>query len=690
MSAERLDRYFDYAAAAPPLDEALSAQAEAARTWFGNPSAAHKPGAAARAELDRLRGALAAQCGFAEGHLVLMSGATEANNWVVHGVMRAHEAGRVLVAADVHASVWNACRRYPDRMDALPLDSSGRISLDKLAAAIRPDTRLVCCSHVASETGFIHDVGAIAAFCRDRGILCHVDGAQALGRVPVSLAAIACDFYTFSAHKFGGPRGCGGVFMRAPALAPLLDGGAQEGGLRPGTENLPALAGAVVALERSLAAMASEHDRLHALTRTVLAELERSDTTFRINGAPEHTAPGFLSMSFPGLDGHALVADLAVQGFAIATGSACSENRPEPSRAILALGRDPAEALGTLRLSLGRASRPESVEAFAAALVATVRKQGDSDKRCGSDACCCADPAAPVNARPATAAGDEPGAPLTDQALTALRATPPETRKRLLRLIKSADPYFILTGSDPRDTAGCCPSTQVGDANRLVEAGALAIYRTPAPADTCTSTLYAFSDEIRVQNGEPTFVINAAARRQAAGILDRTDRTFRFRQIFLKSALGLLALVSLAIAGNRARQAFGHAPSNFEASLARAVEAGPDEGRLFVCVFHGHETCPACEAMGRLSRQTVETDFAAQARAGEVAIREIVYDAPGNRAIKTRLGLYSSSVGLVRYERGQPREIRMLTKEVWDLWSDDAAFVRMLRDTIRGLLPGKT
>ena len=158
---------------------------------------------------------LAALCGFPDGRLVLMSGATEANNWVVHGVMHATGAGRVLVAADVHASVWNACRRHADRMDVLPLDGKGRVGLAALAAAIRADTRLVCCSHVASETGVIQDVGAIAAVCERRGILCHVDGAQALGRIPVNLATIACDFYTFSAHKFGGPRGCGGVFLRS-------------------------------------------------------------------------------------------------------------------------------------------------------------------------------------------------------------------------------------------------------------------------------------------------------------------------------------------------------------------------------------------------------------------------------------------------------------------------------------------
>jgi len=375
MKADGADRYFDYAATAPPFGEALFAQAESARTWFGNPSSAHGPGTAARTELERLRGTLAVHCGFSDGRLVLMSGATEANNWVMHGVMNASGSGRTLVAPDVHASVWNVCRHYADRMDVLPLDGKGRIGLAALTAAIRSDTRLVCCSQVGSETGVVQDVGAIASVCERRGILYHVDGAQAIGRIPVNLGTIACDFYTFSAHKFGGPRGCGGVFVRAPTVMPLMDGGAQEGGLRPGTENLPAVAGTAVALELSLAVMAAEAERLRELTRTVLAELEYSDTRVLVNGDPEKSAPGFLSLSFAGLDGHTLVADLSVQGFAVASGSACSENRPEPSRTILALGRSPTEALGTVRISFGRSNSRESVQAFAGALVKTVRRQ---------------------------------------------------------------------------------------------------------------------------------------------------------------------------------------------------------------------------------------------------------------------------------------------------------------------------
>jgi len=201
------NRYFDYAASAPPFPEALAAQAEAAARWYGNPSAGHAAGRAAALELRRLKAVFERALDFSDGRLVLMSGATEANNWVIRSVMARCPQGRVLVAADVHASAWQAARLFAERMDVLAPDSSGRITLAALAAALKPNTRLFCCAHGANETGVIHDVAALSALCARRGVLCHVDGAQAVGHVPVRLSELCCEFYVFAAHKFGGPRG---------------------------------------------------------------------------------------------------------------------------------------------------------------------------------------------------------------------------------------------------------------------------------------------------------------------------------------------------------------------------------------------------------------------------------------------------------------------------------------------------
>ncbi len=375
-SATMLDRYFDYAATAPPFPEALAAQLDAAARWFGNPSSAHQPGRAAQAELRRLKSALADMCGFADGRTVLASGATEANNWVIQGVLTRQPQARVLVAVDVHASVWEACCRQRERMDVLGLDATGCITLSALAQALRPETRLFCCSHAANETGVLHDVAALAGLCERRGVRCLVDGAQALGHVPVDLGRVPCDYYTFTAHKFGGPRGCGGVFLRGDALPSLFGGGPQEWGLRPGTENLPGLAGAVAALRLARDGLDAEAPRLRHLAELVVAALRAAGLEHAVNGDPATGLPGLLSVSFPGADGHALAADLALQGFAAAYGSACHADQPQPSRAILALGRTADTALGTLRISFGRASREEAVRQFALALVRTVARQG--------------------------------------------------------------------------------------------------------------------------------------------------------------------------------------------------------------------------------------------------------------------------------------------------------------------------
>ncbi len=215
---------------------------------------------------------------------------------------------------------WNACRREQGRLDVLPLDPGGRLRLADIASRIGPATRLVCVPHAANETGVIHDIAAISALCERRGVACHVDGTQALGHIPVDLSSLV------------------------PHLA------AQAGTLR-------------------------------ALAGTTLGILRAASCPFEVNGDSDTGLPGLLSLSFPGLNGHTLAADLSIQGFAVATGSACSEDRPEPSRAILALGRPPATALGTIRISFGPGNTPSDAAAVAAALLSAVHRHQPQERR---------------------------------------------------------------------------------------------------------------------------------------------------------------------------------------------------------------------------------------------------------------------------------------------------------------------
>jgi len=300
---------------------------------------------------------------------------------------------------------------------------------------------------------------------------------------------------------------------------------------------------------------------------------------------------------------------------------------------------------------------------------------------------CLLSAAVTTTASPATVLGETSDAPLSKQALDALRSTSDELRQRLLRLIEGSEPYFILTGSDPKDPLGCCPNTQVGEANRLADVGLLASYRENAVADSCTTTIYAFAGEITVRNHHPQFTVNATNRREAAAVLTRADGRLRVRRTVLKGVLLLLAGASLVIAGRTALALFLPARSGFDRALATALGVPSDTRCLFVCLFHGRETCEACETMEKLCRQTIETDFGPQTGEGRLAFRVIQYDTPDNRAIKERLGLFASTVGLVRHDPGKPQVVRMLTESVWSLWTDDAAFVRMLRESIQNALP---
>lgn len=677
IPAARDDRYFDYAGSAPPFPEALRAQAEAAARLFGNPSAPHPAGRAAFAELARCRELFAALCGF-DGRLVITSGATEANNLTIHGRMGGSPRSPILVAADAHASVWEACRRYCRRMETVPLRRDGTIALADVADRLGPDVALFCCSHVSNETGVIHDAGALAALCERRGVPCLLDGSQALGHVSVDLSAIACDFYTFSAHKFGGPRGIGGLLARAEPGAALFDGGRQQWGIRPGTENLPGLAGALEALRLSLSLLAEEEERLRALAVGLAARLASAGLGMKVNGDPALGLPGFVSVSFPGLNGQTLAADLALRGFSVTTGSACHADATEPPRAILALGRTPEEALGTLRISFGRLTTGEAAALLADAVVETVRRASEGTLRPLS-------PPSPSSSP--TPVPDSPVAPPAD--LAALDGLSTALRNRLQTLIRRGDAYFILGGSDPRDANGCCPSDEVGDANRLAEAGILCRHLPDAHPDACASTVYAFAGEMAVPSGGgPVFTRNDELRWQVASRLARRPGggPAAFARLILGVAVGVLVVLGLASAVWQAVGA-GNGPSSSRAGvILSAVPAPASPDGTTVVFFQGPERCDACVTMLRLVRETVRTRFAAESADGRMAVAVVDLELPQNAAVRRVLDLPFSTVGLVRYEGGQPGEVRLLTREAWRLYRDEKAFCDMLAEAIQ---PGK-
>lgn len=374
-------RFFDYAAGAPIHPDAMAAWQAAAREFSGNPSAVHSAGAAARDRWESLGREFMATLSLPDGFLVATSGGTEANNLVIGGTLARHPTGRILIAADSHASSWSAAQAAGSRRDVLPLGADGLISPTVLEQALKPETVLVSLLHAQHETGVVQPVAELAAVCARRGVPLHLDGVQAVGKLPVDFARLNCRYYTFSAHKFGGPRGFGGVMAASVDFAPQMVGGDQQAGRRAGTENLPGLAGSLAALKAAIRIQASERQRLRALAVAGVSKIRAGCSHVLCNSDLTNGLPGLVSLSFPGQSGSAMAADLDLQGFAIGTASACHARRPQPSRSLLARGLTPQIALGSVRVSMGSGTTPEAVADLAAGLLAAVRRQRQETQR---------------------------------------------------------------------------------------------------------------------------------------------------------------------------------------------------------------------------------------------------------------------------------------------------------------------
>jgi cysteine desulfurase len=367
--------YFDCAASVPPYPEALRRFEEVSAQHYANPSSTHGAGRGSRDVLERAREAFLARTGYSDGRLILTSGATEANNLVLRGVMERHPKGRLLLAADAHPSAGFARDLFPKATDLLETGPDGRILPELLLKRITKKTVLVSLLHANNETGVIQDLRALGTVCAQRGVALHVDGVQALGRIPVTLSEFPFSYYTFSAHKFGGVRGVGGVVARDRNLEAQIRGGGQEDGLRGGTENVAGLAAAVVALDLSTRALGEEAPRLRGLARSLGEDLKAAFPDAILNSDPDAGLPGLVSISFPKLIGEEIVVEMDLRGYELSAGSACGSGRKEPSRPVLAMGRTRSQALGTVRISMGRFTTPEAVRGLTAALKQVVEKQ---------------------------------------------------------------------------------------------------------------------------------------------------------------------------------------------------------------------------------------------------------------------------------------------------------------------------
>ncbi len=372
--------YLDYAATCPVDPRVAEAMAASLRGPAGNPSSLHAGGRAARGQVERARAQVARLVGAPPAAIVFTSGATESDNLAVLGAARgARGRGRHLITSRTeHRAVLDACRRLETEgfeVSWLKPGPDGGVSAAQVEQALRPDTVLVALMHANNETGVLNDVAAVGRLCRARGVLLHVDAAQSAGRVPLDVAELGADLLAFTAHKLGGPAGVGALYVRReprPALDPLLFGGGQEGGLRPGTLATHQIVGFGLACELALTALPEEGPRVRALREELWRRLEPLGRVER-NGAAEPSVPGILNLFFAGVEGESLLLELEGR-VAASSGSACSSASGEPSYVLRALGRSDAAAQASLRLSLGRATTARDVAQAAEAISAAIRR----------------------------------------------------------------------------------------------------------------------------------------------------------------------------------------------------------------------------------------------------------------------------------------------------------------------------
>ena len=367
--------YFDYAASAPPFKDVLQKYTEVASKYFGNPSSAHSFGITSRELILQAKTEILRLGSFSSGYLGITSSGTEANNLVIRGVMEKYPGGRLLLAGDVHESSWFAEKKYKKRTDLLSIDSAGKVDRKELKKAIKPNTKLCSVLFGNNETGIVDDINTIGDICSQHGVLLHCDGVQAFGHLPLVLDRMSFDFFTFSAHKFGGLRGTGGVFMRSSDFAPQISGGYQEQGLRAGTENLAGLVSTAAALLVALENLGEETNRLRNLGELFVKLIRERCPDFILNSDLKKGLPGLISLSFPGLAGTSIVTELALKGFAISAGSACHSQEKTPSRVIVAFRGDKKIAEGSIRISMGRFTEDRYVQELADALLKSVYNQ---------------------------------------------------------------------------------------------------------------------------------------------------------------------------------------------------------------------------------------------------------------------------------------------------------------------------
>ncbi|WP_369820487.1 IscS subfamily cysteine desulfurase [Rhizobacter sp. Root29] len=360
--------YMDYGATTPVDQRVVDAMIPWLREHFGNPaSRSHAWGWEAEAAVEKAREQVAALVGADPREIVWTSGATESINLALKGAAQFYKTrGKHLITLKTeHKAVLDTMReleRQGFEVTYLDVQEDGLLDLDKLKAAMRPDTILVSVLFVNNEIGVIQDIETIGAMCRERGIIFHVDAAQATGKVEIDLAALPVDLMSLASHKTYGPKGIGALYVRRKPRVRIeaqMHGGGHERGMRSGTLATHQIVGMGEAYRIARAEMGADNERIRMLQQRLINGLKDIEQTF-LNGHAERRVPHNVNMSFNFVEGESLI--MGIKGIAVSSGSACTSASLEPSYVLRALGRSDELAHSSLRMTIGRFTTTEEID----------------------------------------------------------------------------------------------------------------------------------------------------------------------------------------------------------------------------------------------------------------------------------------------------------------------------------------
>jgi cysteine desulfurase len=366
--------YLDYCATTPVDARVLAAMQPFFCLQFGNPSSTHTFGLDAREALDLARSRVAALIGSRPSEVVFTGGGSESDNLAIAGVAfnRLGDRPHIVSTMIEHPAVLNTLqylqRRFGVDVTLISVDSHGRVTAEQVREALRPETVLVSVMHANNEVGTLQPIADIGRVTRDAGILFHVDAAQSAGKVPIRVDEMSVDLLTLAGHKLYAPKGIGALYVRSGTqLDPVIHGSSQEHGLRAGTENVASSVGLGVAADLASQEMDCEESRLTSMRDRLFHLLQSGIPDLELNGHPLERLPNVLNVSFPGVDGWAVLG--CAPFVAASTGSACHSDLDAPSPVLTAMGLSRRRTFGAVRLSLGRLTTETDIEQAAAYLL---------------------------------------------------------------------------------------------------------------------------------------------------------------------------------------------------------------------------------------------------------------------------------------------------------------------------------